>query len=294
MFLMTGRLPIGGPRRGKLVKSTMPRQLIALIACLLVPLGALAAPSAELWQRWTAHRPESSMTVDHKAWDTLLKEYLVSAENGLDRFRYDSVKASDRMALADYLATLQAIRISGYNRAEQRAYWINLYNAATVKVVLDHLPVRSIREIRLGGELFSGGPWRSKILSVEGEAVGLDDIEHRILRPIWKDPRIHYAVNCAAVGCPNLSRTAYSAGNFDRLAEAGARAYVNSPRGVRVENGKLRVSSIYEWFKADFGGSDAGVIAHLKQFAEPVLAARLETISRMDDDGYDWSLNDAR
>ena len=272
----------------------MPRKLIALLACLWVPLGALAAPSAELWQRWAAHQPQSSMTIDHKAWDTLLNEYLVPAENGLNRFRYNSVKASDRLALTDYLAALQAIHIGEYNRAEQRAYWINLYNAATVKVVLDHLPVKSIREIRLGGELFSGGPWRSKILSVEGEAVSLDDIEHRILRPIWKDPRIHYAVNCASVGCPNLSRTAYSAGNFDQLAEAGARAYVNSPRGVRVENGKLHVSSIYVWFKADFGESDAGVIAHVKQFAEPVLAARLETLSRIDDDGYDWSLNDAR
>jgi hypothetical protein len=272
----------------------MPRQLIALIAFLLVSIGALAAPKAELWQRWVAHRPESSTTVDHTAWDVLLKAHLVSAENGLDRFRYGSMNASDRAVLADYLAALQAIRISEFNRAEQRAYWINLYNAATVKVVLDHYPVRSIREIRLGGGFLDDGPWSRKWLKVEGEALSLDDIEHRILRPIWKDPRIHYAVNCASVGCPNLSRTAYRAGNFDNLAEAGARAYVNSPRGVRVENGRLHVSSIYEWFKADFGGSDGGVIAHLKQYAEPALGARLETIARIDGDAYDWSLNDAR
>ena len=77
-------------------------------------------------------------------------------------------------------------------------------------------------------------------------------------------------------------------------AEAGARAYINSPRGARVENGTLEVSSIYQWFKADFGGSDAGVVAHLKRYAEPALAARLETITRIDRDSYDWTLNDAR
>jgi hypothetical protein len=272
----------------------MPRQLIALIACLLVATGALAAPKAELWQRWATHRPESTMTVDHAAWDALLKEHLVSAESGLDRFRYGSMNASDRAALADYLAALQAIRISEFNRAEQRAYWINLYNAATVKIVLDHYPVRSIREIKLGGGIFADGPWSRKWLKVEEEMLSLDDIEHRILRPIWKDPRIHYAVNCASVGCPNLSRTAYRGGNFDDLAEASARAYVNSPRGVRVDGGRLHVSSIYAWFKADFGGTDAGVIAHLTRYAEPALAAGLATVARIDGDSYDWSLNDAR
>ena len=280
--------------REQSVQSNMPRQFILFMACLLFSFGAPAAPEAELWERWTAHQPGSAATIDHTAWAALLNKYLARAESGLNRFRYGAVSTADKMALADYLDALQAIRIGEYNRAEQRAYWINLYNAATLRVVLDRYPVTSIREIKLGGGLFSGGPWGKKFLRVEGEDVSLDDIEHRILRPIWKDPRIHYAVNCASVGCPNLSATAYSAGNFDGLAEAGARAYVNSPRGVRAENGMLKVSSIYTWFKADFGGSDAGVIAHLRRYAEPALAARLESITRIDGDSYDWSLNDAR
>jgi hypothetical protein len=268
------------------------RRLMALLACLLFPLGALAAPDAELWERWTAHRSESRATIDHSTWDRLAKQYLASAEDGLERFRYGAVSRDDRKALAGYLVALQALRVSEYSRAEQRAYWINLYNAATVQVVLEHYPVKSIREIRLGGGLFAGGPWSRKFLKVEGEAVSLDDIEHRILRPIWKDPRIHYAVNCASVSCPNLGRVAYTAGNFDELADAGARAYVNSPRGVRVDNGRLHVSSIYTWFKEDFGGSDEAIIAHLRRYAAPALAARLESIKRVAGDSYDWSLND--
>ena len=275
------------------MQSNMPRQLVLFMVCLLFSFGAAAAPAADLWERWTAHQSGSAATIVHTAWDTLLKKYVTQAESGLNRFRYGAVSSADKMVLADYLNALQAIRIGEYNRAEQRAYWINLYNAATVKVVLDRYPVTSIRDIKLGG-VFSGGPWSKKFLRVEGEDVSLDDIEHRILRPIWKDPRIHYAVNCASVGCPNLSDSAYSAGNFDALAEAGARAYINSPRGARVENGTLEVSSIYQWFKADFGGSEAGVVAHLKRYAEPALAARLETITRIDRDSYDWTLNDAR
>ena len=275
------------------MQSHLPRQLVLFMVCLLFSFGATAAPAADLWERWTAHQPGSAATINHTAWDALVKKYLVRAESGLNRFRYGAVSSADKMVLADYLNALQAIRIGEYNRAEQRAYWINFYNAATVKVVLDRYPVTSIRDIKLGG-VFSGGPWSKKFLRVEGEDVSLDDIEHRILRPIWKDPRIHYAVNCASVGCPNLSDSAYSAGNFDALAEAGARAYINSPRGARVENGTLEVSSIYQWFKADFGGSDVGVVAHLKRYAEPALAARLETITRIDRDSYDWTLNDAR
>ena len=275
------------------MQSNMPRQLVLFMVCLLFSFGATAAPAADPWERWTAHQSGSAATIVHTAWDTLLKKYVTQAESGLNRFRYGAVSSADKMVLADYLNALQAIRIGEYNRAEQRAYWINLYNAATVKVVLDRYPVTSIRDIKLGG-VFSGGPWSKKFLRVEGEDVSLDDIEHRILRPIWKDPRIHYAVNCASVGCPNLSDSAYSAGNFDALAEAGARAYINSPRGAREENGTLEVSSIYQWFKADFGGSEAGVVAHLKRYAEPALAARLETITRIDRDSYDWTLNDAR
>ena len=120
----------------------------------------------------------------------------------------------------------------------------------------------------------------------------LDDIEHRILRPIWRDPRIHYAVNCASIGCPNLRREAATAANSEAYLEAAARDYVNHPRGSRIENGRLVVSSIYEWFQEDFGGGDGGVISHLRNYADPGLSASLEQVGEISDHDYDWALND--
>ena len=155
--------------------------------------------------------------------------------------------------------------------------------------MLEHYPLDSIRDIRAG--LFSRGPWRLELIEVEGEKLTLDDIEHRILRPIWRDPRIHYAVNCASIGCPNLQPRAFTAANSGMLLEQAARDFVNHERGARVENGKLRVSSIYHWFDEDFGGNDSGVIAHLKQYADTELAAKLADIDHIDDHAYDWSLN---
>ena len=122
----------------------------------------------------------------------------------------------------------------------------------------------------------------------------MDDIEHRILRPIWKDPRIHYGVNCASIGCPNLRRVAFTSENADGLLSQGAVEYVNHHRGAKVENGKLTVSSIYEWFQEDFGGNDRGVIEHLKKWAKPELLEKLKQVSKISNDNYDWSLNEAR
>jgi len=155
--------------------------------------------------------------------------------------------------------------VSKLNRPEQQAYWINLYNALTVQVVLDHYPVETIRDIDISPGLFSDGPWGKKLVTIEAEPVSLDDIEHRILRPIWRDPRIHYAVNCASVGCPDLLARAYRTDDMDQTLTANAVAYINSARGVALKGGEVSVSSIYDWFEADFGGNEAGVLKHLRQ-----------------------------
>lgn len=270
----------------------MKSLLLLVLACVSVQ-KAYAAPTAELWPRWERHDATTTRQVDHGAWDTFLQRYLRPAPDGLHRLAYGAVNASDRTGLLAYLQALQAVPVSQLNRAEQFAYWINLYNAQTVYTVLAHYPVPSILRIKTSPGVFTRGPWGDRALRVEGEALSLDDIEHRILRPIWRDPRIHYGVNCASVGCPNLAARAYTAANAGDLLEAGARAFVNHPRGARVEEGRLRVSSIYVWFKADFGGDDAGVIAHLGRYATPALAAQLDGIRRVSGHDYDWSLNDA-
>ncbi len=272
---------------------------LALSAALLVSLAGLVsierlfAPKAELWPRWQAHDPGSTETVDHGAWQRILGTYLAPGADRVNRFAYASIRPADRHALDGYIARLAATPVSALARPEQLAYWINLYNALTVQVVLDHYPVASIRDIAISPGLLAIGPWDNTLIEVEGEAVSLNDIEHRILRPIWRDPRIHYAVSCASIGCPDLQASAFTGAGAEALLEAAARAYVNHPRGARVENGELTVSSLYAWYREDFGGTEAGVIAHLKRYAGPELAEALETVTEIDGYEYDWALNDA-
>ncbi len=253
---------------------------------------AVAAPKPALWERWARHDAASVERVDHDAWTALLARRVRRAEAGPNRFDYAAVTSAERMDLIAYVERLSAIRVSGLNRAEQRAFWINLYNALTVKTVLDRWPVSSIREIR--SSLLSPGPWALELVEVEGQGLTLDDIEHRILRPIWRDARLHYALNCASIGCPSLQPEAFSADNAEALLERGAREYVNDPRAARIEDGRLTVSSLYVWFTQDFGGGDAGVIAHLKRYAAPELRAALDGVSQIGRHRYDWSLNGAQ
>lgn len=268
-------------------------RLAAGLALMAFSLAALAAPKAEPWERW-ARNTQSKVAIAHDEWNDFLSRYVKPGKDGINRVSYGAVSAADRRKLEAYLERLQAVPISTFSRAEQRAYWINLYNATTLKVVLDHYPVESITKINISPGLFAKGPWKKKLLTIEGESVSLDDIEHRILRPLWKDPRTHYSVNCASIGCPNLLPRAFTAAAMEAMLDEGARAYVNHPRGARVDNGKLVVSSIYVWFKSDFGGDDAGVIAHLKKYAEPALAKKLRGVDAIADDEYDWTLNDAK
>jgi hypothetical protein len=265
--------------------------LSPLLLLLLTPL-AQAAPEADLWQRWTAHDPASDETIDHQGWSDFIDRYRRMGPEGVARIDYGGVEPAARRRLQRYIDRLADVAISEYNRAVQRAYWINLYNAVTVDVILEHYPVDSIRAIDVGAGWFGAGPWDAKLVEVEGTELSLNDIEHRILRPIWADARIHYAVNCASIGCPNLQPTAFTAANSERLLDKGARAYINHPRGAAIQDGELVVSSIYAWFQADFGGDEAGVIEHLRQYAGDDLQQALAGRSGYADHRYDWSLND--
>ncbi len=253
-------------------------------------LENLFAPSADLWERWQAHDANAATSIDHGMWNGLLERYCTLDADGIVRFDYGGLNGMDMARLKAYVGTLALEPISTFNRAEQRAYWINLYNAATVKVVVDHFPVASIRDISLGG-LLSSGPWNKPLFEIEGEPVTLNDIEHRILRPIWRDPRLHYALNCASIGCPNLQMSAFTADNSESLLDAGAKSYINHPRGVTVAEGGLTVSKIYAWFKDDFGGDDAGVLAHLGTYADDALKEQIAATPKIADYAYDWALN---
>ncbi|HSH69568.1 MAG TPA: DUF547 domain-containing protein [Deferrisomatales bacterium] len=269
------------------------RRLSILCVFLALAVPVLAAPKPDLWPRWQAHNPASTARVDHANWQGFLTTY-VNADHpsGIYRVRYAQVSDVGRRALGEYLDALQATPVSTLNRAEQKAYWINLYNAVTVWEILEHYPVQSIREIKSGW--FSAGPWDKKLVTVEGEKMSLNDIEHRVLRPIFADNRVHYAVNCASLGCPNLQPVPFTAANTEALLERAARAYVNHPRGARFEGGSLHLSSIYDWFQVDFGESRTEVLDHLRRYAEGALAARLtDTVGVPTFEyGYDWALNE--
>jgi hypothetical protein len=223
----------------------------------------------------------------------LLQRYLADDGSGLNRFAYADVTAADRAALERYLGDLSSVEISRYARREQLPYWINLYNALTLNTVLAHYPVRSILDIDISPGLLAQGPFDKKLVAVEAQSLSLNDVEHRILRPIWNDPRLHYAVNCASVGCPNLQTVAFTAANTGQLLETAAKAYVNHPRGVRLSGKRVTASKIYNWFAEDFGGSDAAVIAHWRRHAAPALSEALAGASIAHYE-YDWALNDAR
>lgn len=231
-------------------------------------------------------------------YDALLGRYVSANADGVNRVDYARWHANkdDRAALDAYVGELAARRPSTMKRGDALAYWGNLYNALTLKVILDHYPVPSIRDIKSRGNWFDlksySGPWREQRVTVEGKQLSLDNIEHDVMRPTFKDPRVHYVVNCASFGCPNLMNRAWRAATLETDLDAAARAFINHPRGVTVlPSGELKVSSIYKWFSADFGGDDAGVLAHFKTYAGPALAARLTGAVKIADDGYDWSLN---
>jgi hypothetical protein len=258
---------------------------------------AEAANIGEVFSRFT---PGSAETVNHSVWDKLLKAYVTPGDDGLNRVAYARFKKESHDQLKRYVAALEAVHIKALDRSEQFAFWANLYNAKTVDVVLDHYPVNSITDINLGGGLLvalTGGPWKAKVVKVGGHELSLDNIEHDILRPVFKDPRVHYAVNCASFSCPNLRREAFAGAKLDVQLDAAAKAYVNSLRAIRVESGKVTASSIYSWYSVDFqgfGGTERGVLEHLRRYAEPELKRKLKSVTRIDSYEYDWALNDAK
>jgi hypothetical protein len=268
-------------------------RFMAIVVCLAAPAisPAVAAPSADLWARWAAHDPNSAASIDHAPWGRFLDRHVRTAPDGVNRLIYGEAGDEGRRTLKAYIADLAALPISEYSRREQFPYWVNLYNALTVDVVLDHYPVATIMDIDISPGWFSNGPWGRKLVEIEGEALSLDDIEHRILRPIWKDPRIHFAVNCASIGCPNLMRDAFTADRMEAMLEAATRDYANHPRGAHVADGKLYLSTIFRWYGDDFG-NEAGVVDFIRRYAELSLAAAIGGIDGFSDGGYDWALND--
>ncbi|RKQ72214.1 uncharacterized protein DUF547 [Litorimonas taeanensis] len=218
-------------------------------------------------------------------YDAFLAEYVVE-QGGINLVAYDRVTSEDKAALVAYINTLSELDISGFSEAETLAYWFNLYNAKTIEVILDEYPIKSILKIGFRG------PWKRKILKVRGEKLSLDNIEHDIVRATYKEPRVHFAFNCASIGCPNLKTSAWEAESLEADLTQAAIDYISSPRGVTItQDGKLVGSSLFKWYSKDFGQSDTDVLRYLSQFASGSLKDQMQTAKDFDDFDYDWNLN---
>ncbi len=255
-----------------------------VLAGLLVPAALTAAPQAELWPRWESHDPTSTIVVDHDLWQEFIDEYIVTDHpTGVVRVDYAAVTDGDRRDLQAYIRAMEAVPVDDLSRNEQLPYWLNLYNAITVELILEHYPLDSIRDINR--------PWDTPIATVEGIEVTLNDIEHRIIRPIWMDPRIHYVINCASYGCPDLYPVALTGDNIDGIMDRAARMYLAHPRGVRFEGNRLILSSIFDWFQPDFGTDEEEVLAHIAQYAPAEVSSRFSQRRGRIRYEYDWALN---
>lgn len=275
------------------------KKLVAVLFGLLVSantFGFTLFPKSEITEHWQQSSPGSNVEVDHTAWDDLLKRY-ISTEQGINLFAYGSVTSADKNTLKNYVEYLQTILVTELDEKEQFAYWVNLYNSLVIQVVVENYPVKSIQKISYGLlAALSWGPWREKLVYVEGINLSLDNIEHQILRPIFKDNRVHYAVNCASIGCPNLQAQAFTRENLETLLDLGAKQYINHPRGVSLDNDRLVLSSIFDWYSEDFGDNDDEIITYLSGLADDDLKRRLQNYlndrQSIDDYRYDWALNE--
>lgn len=259
----------------------------SMLAASLVAVGTISTISLA-----TAAPAAAQDTSVSARWDTALQGYVkpVGAD-GVARFDYAGLTANDadRKLLKDYIAYLETKNPDSMSENEALAYWANLYNAVTVDVVINSYPVSSIRKIRTG---FSIGPWKEDRVTINGTRMSLDDIEHGTMRKKYPSPLIHYMVNCASIGCPNLKDGLWHADTLDADRQKAAEVFVASSRGVRMTNKGLQVSSIFKWFQSDFGGNKDGVLAHIREYAGPELAKAIDDGAKIRGFEYDWDLNE--
>jgi len=242
-----------------------------------------------------AQQPVSAPTsVDHSAFTDLLQTYVDEA----GQVDYASLTAQRDAALTPYLQRLAETDPSNLDRDARLAFWINAYNALTLKLIVDHYPVESIKDITpVGGPSIPelNAPWFVKVGEVGGQMRTLDEIEHEIIRTRFDAPRIHFALVCAAVSCPRLRREAFTGNRLDAQLDAQAHAFLHdhAKNQIPADDGTIRLSRIFKWFEEDFGESTDDLQRYLASYFEGAVHAKLQAaaydVGYLD---YDWTLND--
>lgn len=274
-----------------LLKSLSLVALLVLLGGFLMYRHLTTPPAQNIWPRWQVHQEYSERSISHEIYQNFLTRYIYQGFEGINLVHYSKVSTEDKAKLDTYLKDLSHIPISQYNRKEQLAYWINLYNALTIQLILTHWPVQSITKLHLSPGFFSIGPWNAKLITIEDQEISLNDIEHRILRPIWQDARIHYVLNCASMSCPQLQEQAFTGDNLEYLMNQATKEYVNSPQGVTVTDKELILSQIYQWYQTDFGADENAVLRHIAQYANHKLKQQLLTNQKPIRYHYNWQIN---
>ena len=260
--------------------------LVLVAGCSLFDDG----PAAELDERFAEHNSSSTVQVDHSDWQLVLDDYLESdTEYGVNLFDYEGLLDDGRESLDEYVAALEAIDPLTLNEQEQLAYWINLYNSLTVKLIVDNYPLASITKV--GSNPLKFGPWDEISTKINGSELSLNDIEHRIIRPKFNDYRIHFAVNCASIGCPSLATEAYLGSSLNAQLDEAANDFLNHARGLQIQDDKLMLSSLFEWYADDFGDDQSSILETLGKHTSSETQAALAAYSGSPDYDYDWGLN---
>lgn len=279
-------------RRRRYGLAALTASVLIGIACAGSPdptdtrLAQAAAPSLTP----AGQQPSLSTGFDHahKGLAQVLTRY--AAPSGVD---YAALKANPD-TLNAYLNELDQVseaQFRAWPRPEQLAFLINLYNATTIKLVVDHYPVSSIRKI---GGLFRS-PWKLEVVRIWGQDATLDWLEHGFIRPQFKDPRIHFALVCAARGCPPLRLEPFVASKLDNQLDDQGRRFIAQSEKNRFDSATrtLHVSPIFKWYREDFIARDRTLAQFLKPFFPPAQATLLDQPGlRVDHTAYDWSLND--
>ena len=211
--------------------------------------------------------------IDHSVWSSFLRKYV--SEEGIVNYKAISENPS---VLNPYLNEFVKIHPKdSWSKNETLAYWINAYNAFTIKLIIDNYPVKSINDI--------SQPWDKKFIPINGNLMSLNEIEHEILRKM-NEPRIHFAINCASVSCPKLLNEAYVADRLNEQLENAAKEFINSEQNQLI-SGNIKISKIFKWFKGDFE-NNSSVIDFINQYATTKIDKN-EKVGYLE---YNWSLNE--
>ncbi len=203
-----------------------------------------------------AAAPAPAAAFSHATFDRLLKKYV----NAQGRVNYKGFK-SEQKAFNDYLAQLSKNAPTATDsKAEQMAFWINAYNAYTIRLILDNYPLKSIKDI--------GEPWKKVFFSIGGEKMSLDNIEHGILRKKFDDPRIHFALVCASISCPPLRPEAYTAARLNAQLDDQARDFLNNAGKNKITPASAQLSSYFDWYKDDWNANGQSVVKVGEQVLE--------------------------